>query len=107
MEEFGERAEAISAECRGYISGAPSYRLTFNPGGTLPLILSAGAESDVTLIVRGPDGTWHCDDDGGEGLNAALTLADPFSGDYAIWVGTYGSGLTAPAALHVSELYSQ
>jgi len=99
--------DAAAAMCRGYVTSAPSYVLNYTRSGSLPLIISAGSERDTTLVVRGPDGAWQCDDDSGEGLNSALTLTNPMSGTYAIWVGTYSSGTSAPATLQISELYSQ
>ena len=47
--------------------------------GSYPLIISVASRSDTTLVVNGPDGSWYCDDDGGNyGLNSgpALRLAD-------------------------------
>jgi hypothetical protein len=40
-------------------------------------------------------------------LNPAITFANPTSGQYDIWVGTYAEGDLQPSTLNVSELYAQ
>lgn len=101
-------ASGINARCRGFISNAPDVRLNFQAGSSLPLIISATSRADTTLVVNGPDGRWHCDDDSGErGMNPSIRFENVQSGRYEIWVGTYGSRTVHPAQLHISELYSQ
>lgn len=103
----GVNAENVASNCRGYVSRAPDLELSYTAGG-LPLILSVDSGEDTTLVVNGPDGNWYCDDDGGvSGTNPALRFERPTSGTYDIWVGAYGSGMSRPARLHVSELNSQ
>ena len=100
-------AAGINTACRGYITRAPDVRINYT-AGSLPLIISVAADADTTLVINAPDGNWHCDDDGGvNGLNPAVRFNNPRSGRYEIWVGTYQSGATQPAQLHVSELSSQ
>ena len=97
----------VSSSCRGYIATAPDVRLNYR-AGSYPLILSVASRADTTLVVNGPDGSWYCDDDGGvNGLNPALRFSRPQSGQYDIWVGTYGSGSLESARLHISEVDSQ
>jgi hypothetical protein len=101
-------AERVSSSCRGFISGAPDVRLVFSAGNTLPLIVSVNSNADTTLVINAPDGSWYCDDDGGNrGLNPSIRWNRPMSGRYEIWVGTYGNASLQPADLHISELYSQ
>ena len=99
-------ADRIGSNCRGYITNQPDYRLHYE-AGSLPLIISVDAESDTTLVVNAPDGSFYCDDDGGEGLNPSIRFDGPKSGRYEIWVGTYSSGDSQPARLYISELGSQ
>ena len=100
-------AQSVSNSCRGFISSAPDVRL-FYTAGSLPLIISVRASADPTLVINGPDGSWYCDDDGGnEGLNPSVRFNRPSSGRYEIWVGTYGNASLQPAELHISELTSQ
>ena len=99
-------AQGAGSGCRGFITDAPDVRL-FYEAGDYPLIISVDAGADTTLVVNGPDGSFYCDDDSGEGTNPSVRLNDPRSGRYEIWVGTYRSGYSQPARLHISEVGSQ
>ncbi len=101
-------AERSGGDCQGFIADAPDYRVNFTAGTAgLPLVFSVDAAADTTLVINGPDGQWYCDDDGGNGgLNPAYTFRRPASGQYDVWVGTYGGAVLQPASLSVSELYS-
>ncbi len=95
--------------CLGWIARAPDYRVNWTAGsGQLPLVFSVASEADTTLVINDPYGAWVCDDDGGNiGLNPSITFAQPVSGQYDIWVGTFAQGDLQPSTLNVSELYSQ
>ena len=96
---------SIGDMCWGYTTAAPDYELTYQAGNSFDLYLSATSDRDTVIIVNGPDGAWHCNDDGAEGLNPGLTFENPQSGVYDIWVGTYSSAAgTPPATLHISEI---
>jgi hypothetical protein len=96
-------ASALDPSCVGMIGGSPDFNLTYT-AGALPLYLSATSDSDLTLVVNTPNGSWACDDDGADSpLDPGLMWAKPASGVYNIWVGHYDSGETADATLHISE----
>jgi hypothetical protein len=100
-------ANTVSSSCRGFIANAPDVRVNYR-AGSFPLIISANSQADTTLVVNAPDGSWYCDDDGGNaGMNPMVRFNNPQSGQYDIWIGTYGSATLQPAQLHVSELYTQ
>jgi hypothetical protein len=100
-------AATISPSCQGFISNSPDVRLNYE-AARLPLIISVAANADTTLVVNGPDGSWYCDDDGGEnGLNPMVRFNTPASGQYDIWIGTYGNASLQPAQLNISELTSR
>jgi hypothetical protein len=102
-----DASQTVSSSCRGFIAEAPDVRLNYR-AGSFPLIISVNSSADTTLVVNGPDGSWYCDDDGGEqGLNPSLRFNSPQSGQYDIWVGTYGNASNQAAQLHISELYTQ
>lgn len=101
-----DASRTLGGSCRGWVATAPDVRLHFQ-AGSLPLIISANSSSDTTLVINGPDGRWYCNDDGGNGLNPSIRWNSPMSGQYDIWIGTYGSSRNANAQLHISELYSQ
>ena len=96
-----------NSACVGNIASAPDYRLNYT-NGRYPLIISVASSADTTLVINGPDGRWYCDDDGGvNGLNPMVRFNTPASGQYDIWVGTYGGNNLNPATLNISEVTSQ
>lgn len=95
-------ASNVSDLCAGSIAMAPDYQVTYN-AGSLPLAFRTESTSDTTLVINGPDGQWHCDDDGWHSNNAEVRFDKPMSGVYDVWVGTYGGG-TTPANLLVTEV---
>ncbi|MEO1168360.1 MAG: peptidase [Pseudomonadota bacterium] len=98
-------ASVLGSPCRGYVSRAPDYRVDYT-SGRLPLNISVQSSADTTLVVNGPSGNWYCDDDSGGGLNPSIRFDTPRSGQYDVWVGTYGSARLESAILDISELYS-
>ncbi|MFN5083178.1 peptidase S1 [Brevundimonas sp.] len=97
-----EAQSAVSSSCRGYISNAPDFELTYN-AGNWPLLIKVEASADTTLVINGPDGQWYCDDDGGDGTNPLVRFGNPRSGTYDIWIGTYSGGLSSGTLL-ITEL---
>ena len=95
--------------CVGFIARAPDFRINWTAGQTkLPLVFSVLSDADTTLVINDAEGNWVCDDDSGNGaLNPSITIANPVSGQYDVWVGTFQSGPAQKATLNVSELYSQ
>ena len=94
------------AGCNAYIhSAAPDLDLNYS-AGSFGLTINARSSQDVTLLVNAPDGSWYCNDDGGDGTDAALTFSSPQSGQYNIWVGTYRaqSGTLPEAQIYITEL---
>ena len=100
-------ATRLGGDCKGMIANAPDYRVRYTAGTTFPLIISVASSSDTTLVVNGPDGRWYCNDDGPNGLNPSVRWNHPTSGQYDIWVGTYGNSGLHPATLAISEVSSQ
>lgn len=98
-------ATSLGDDCSLNISDAPDLQITFEAEGN-PLVFSVETEfftSDTSLVINLPDGNWACDDDSGSGLNPLLTLDNPSSGIYDIWVGSvYGMGYT-DATLTITE----
>lgn len=102
-----DASKTIGGSCRGFVSSAPDVRVNYSAGSTFPLIFSVNSNSDTTLVINGPDGRWYCDDDGGNGLNPSYRFSNPQSGQYDVWVGTYGNSGLESATLYVSEVSSQ
>ncbi|WP_306015037.1 hypothetical protein [Oceanicaulis sp. MMSF_3324] len=94
-------ADLLEQGCYGFITETPT--LAVNYQGDEDLYLSAGADEDTTMIVRAPDGSMHCDDDGAGDFNPGLVFAKADAGLYEVWLGTYGAGMgTPPARFHAS-----
>jgi hypothetical protein len=91
----------VSDACVGNIGGPPDVNLNYS-SGSFPLYIFAESDSDVTLVVNTPDGTWVCDDDSSAGLNPGVSFKSPAGGLYNIWVGTFG-GAEGEATLNISE----
>lgn len=102
-----DASQSLGGACRGFVANKPDYRVNYT-AGSLPLIFSVSSSADTTLVVNAPNGQWYCDDDSGNaGLNPALRFNSPASGQYDIWIGTFGNASLQPAQLNISELYSQ
>ncbi len=91
--------------CSGFVTAAPDYKLNYTPGA-YTLEISVLSSVDTTLIINDPNGNWICDDDGGGNLNPLVTINNPASGRYDIWVGTFSAGGTQPATLNIHEIFA-
>jgi hypothetical protein len=99
-------ASARSADCDGYIAEAPDVILNFTAAGD-DLYIYVEADADTTLVVRAPNGTWHCnDDDLGDTWDPWVSIFNARSGTYSIWVGTFTKGSYPSATLYISEFDS-
>lgn len=97
-------ASSVGESCVGYVDTRASFSLRYR-AGELPLYISATSDADTTILVRAPDGSWHCDDDGAGNLNPVVSWETPASGRYQIWVGRYGvQNEQTSAVLHISEV---
>ncbi len=93
-------ASGLGPGCLGVIDWSkPDVDLNYNAG---QFILSIWAESgaDTTLVIYDPAGNWYCNDDF-RGVDPAVRFNNPLSGNYNIWIGTFG-GL-ADARLYITE----
>lgn len=86
----------------GYVANAPDYRVHYR-AGNWPLIFYVRAPGDTLLLVNDPAGRWYCNDDF-QGLDPAIQFGNPMSGQYDIWVGTYGRNRVSNATLYITEL---
>ncbi|MFK7791954.1 MAG: trypsin-like serine protease [Devosiaceae bacterium] len=76
--------------CAGFVAEAPDVRITYEAGSQYPLRVFVEGSADTTLLINQPDGEWLCNDDRVEGdLNPEIFFAQPLTGQYDIWVGTY------------------
>ena len=85
-----------------WVAKAPDFRLNYT-AGKFALTIYAESKADTTLLINLPDGKWVADDDSGGNLNPLVKFDKPQSGQYDIWVGTFGKE-NAPAVLKITEL---
>lgn len=88
--------------CVGFVNAErPDLSVAYQ-GNSGPLYLSVNSADDTTLVIRTPDGSWACNDDGpGLGLDPAVSFGQAPNGEYLIWVGTYDETL-ADARIRIS-----
>lgn len=85
----------------GYVADAPDFDLRYTSGEFELTIKVENTDADTLLLVNGPDGRWHFNDDS-DGLDPAITFSPPRDGLYDIWVGTI-DGDYAEATLVITE----
>lgn len=94
-------AERLSPDCWGYISEQPSVSVVLRSRGNVRF--AAASDTDTTMIVRAPDGTISCDDDGAGSFNPGVAIDDAASGRYDVWLGSFSPGVGYPdAVVHVA-----
>ena len=88
--------------CTGFISAAPTFRFDWS-GEIDPLVMFFESDMDTTLVVRAPDGSFHCDDDyhGSDNLNPWLSLT-PMDGTYNVWVGSFAPDVQTTGMLTIT-----
>jgi hypothetical protein len=98
-----DAAAGLGDACAGFIaSDAPDAAVEYE-AGDYPLTFYVRAEEDTTLVVRTPGGEILCDDDTDD-ADPVVSVEEPETGRYAVWVGTFAAGPTRDATLHVTEL---
>ncbi|MCB1410839.1 MAG: hypothetical protein KDK22_15635, partial [Rhodobacteraceae bacterium] len=77
----------------GHVALQPdvTLNLTHNAPGRA-LVLGVNGQCDTVLLVRGPNGQWLFNDDT-NGLDPEITIPAAQTGEYDIWVGTFGAQL--------------
>jgi multidrug efflux pump subunit AcrA (membrane-fusion protein) len=100
----GRDASTLDANCRGQIDSTPDHLFVATTAMS-NLRIMANSQSDTTLVIHKPDGTYACNDDG-EGLNPIVVIQGAPAGTYQVFVGSYNEGENAAYKLGVSELDS-
>lgn len=70
-------------------NGMTTLQFSMNDGNT-------GRTCDTTLLIRDPNGQWFFNDDLND-WNAGVRIASAVSGQYAVFIGTYGSTMCTSA----------
>lgn len=86
----------------GHYGTAPSHVLTLSAALPYVRIMAYSARgTDLTLLVRQPNGVVVCVDDF-DGLNPAVEITAPIPGDYQVYVGNFSAPGPEPYELGVS-----
>ncbi|MFT4702333.1 MAG: hypothetical protein ACI81R_000017 [Bradymonadia bacterium] len=91
-----------TGSCAGFHASAPDVELTYE-AGSVPLYIHVESDTDTTLLINQPDGSWICADDT-IGFNPLVAFPTPASGVYDIYVGTFDAAATPPATLNITEI---
>lgn len=91
----------VDSRCRGHVTAIPDHLFVASEDFE-SLTIAARSDGDTTLLVRTPDGSILCDDDGGGGRNPRVR-ARFGRGTYAIWVGSFSSSSNFGYRLGFSE----
>lgn len=84
-------ARGMGEGCAGYITPEQPDVIIDTRHGLPQLMVYLVSEADGVLLVAGPDGSIHCNDDF-EGLNPAVMIPNPQPGPWAVFAGTFGGG---------------
>jgi hypothetical protein len=98
-----DAAQLTNNQCRGWIPNTPQHTLMAQSDFSNLRIL-VNSQTDTSLVIRGPDGQYRCNDDA-EGLNPIVQGAFG-PGAYQIFVGTYRQNQSGPYVIGFSELSS-
>ena len=100
------RTLGLGSTCSGWVSAQPDVIVRYaNPGAFLRFFVRAS--EDTTLVVNDASGRWFCSDDAaGGGHNPMVSIANPASGQYDIWIGSYRNRKTVRGKLFVTEMRS-
>jgi len=99
----GGGKEVVVAGVKMNITQKPDFKLFYTAGKFKHLRFYVRSAVDTTLLINLPNSTYVADDDSGGNLNPLISVKDPQSGRYDIWVGTFNPG-NAPAELYITEL---
>ncbi len=91
------------ARCAGYVSSAPDYRIKYTAAGIQRFLrFFFVGNGDTTLVILDPNESWTCDDDSGGWPHPMITVANPLSGYYSIWVGSFSRRDYISGSLYVT-----
>jgi len=95
-----ESATTLGVGCIGFVARTPDHFLQVGGAGFPSLRVMVSSDTDTTLVVRRPDGTFLCNDDS-DGTNPMVEGNFP-PGQYRVWIGSYAQGQNGSYRLGVS-----
>lgn len=98
-------SRGLGPGCVGFITATSDFRVLLTaPADFLRFIFIADAiTSDATLVVRGPDGVFRCNNNANGLLNPAVDVQGAPSGDYAVWVGSLAPDAAVYGTLYLTQ----
>lgn len=80
----------LGSGCMGWVTATPDVIIQWRErsDADLHFAMEAQGDGDTTLVIRSPDGRWHCNDDT-SGLNPEVWINGPSRGQYDVWIGSY------------------
>lgn len=91
--------------CRGFVPSSPQHTMMLTGSFQNLRVMANGGSLDTTLVIRAPDGTYRCNDDGGGNMQPLVEGAFG-PGAYQVWVGSYSASSTGPYTIGFTELAS-
>ncbi len=89
-------ARNLGTDCVGSITVEPSFR--FHALTSFPtlrfLFISDAVTWDASLIIRDPQGKFHCNNDSYGLHNPTVEIDSAAAGDYNVWVGSLSDAIT-------------
>lgn len=85
----GFDARGMGPDCIGFITPDQPDLVIETEFGLPQLMVYMVSEADGVLLIVGPDGSIHCNDDF-EGLHPGVMIPNPQPGPWAVFAGTYG-----------------
>lgn len=92
----------LGSGCVGYATRTPDFILEFSGASDFLRFYMEG-NGDTGLVINGPSGRWHCDDDSHTGTNPMVDITNAEAGQYDIWVSSYSSDENITGTLHITE----
>lgn len=99
------RNMGLGAGCTGFATATPDAILHYTNASNF-LRFFVRAEGDTALVINDARGNWYCNDDA-VGLNPMVSIENPPSGQYDIWVSSWREGQNIRGTLNVTELRNQ
>lgn len=99
LRDIAGKAETATGSCLGFGKGQPDQILRLN-SAFRDLTVVVKSNTDTTIVVKGPGGTW-CNDDF-QGKNPGLD-GQWQAGEYKMWIGTQGRNQSVNYVLKVSQ----
>jgi hypothetical protein len=97
-------ALSLGADCGGYVSSAPDFRISLvDTSDVLRIFFVADEGEDATLVISDPYGDWLCNDDF-FGWDPMVEIQNAESGQYDVWVGSYSADEYVIGTLYITEM---